>query len=225
MLRRMVKQLRDRYGRPLAAILGAVLMGAGFIGLPSISDDLARWPPIIAQAVAVANFMISTQGGRWVLFGIGVAVFYKAVTMHSQVAAMGVRPFDVPPSVVPPSVVPPPQGTRTPVRTFVEVEPAVLLGLLSDHTDVQGQRLITPYVGKWLRVAGSVWDVREMSGKTYVQIHVGPEKTLVGLLFEPEWGDRLGVLRKNDAISAIGKVESVSTSAVTLHECELVVTS
>jgi hypothetical protein len=49
---------------------------------------------------------------------------------------------------------------------FIDTEPKDLLGLLENHTDVQGQKLIADYLGKWLRVSGQVVEVKVMTKDT-----------------------------------------------------------
>ena len=44
-------------------------------------------------------------------------------------------------------------------RVFVDVTPAYLIGLLKDRLEIHGQKLVEPYIGKWLVVTGYVNDV------------------------------------------------------------------
>lgn len=235
MLRAMPKLLD--YWRPVSAIIGAILMGSGLIGLPSLSDDLARWPPILGQLVAGLDLVTQTQLGRWVLFGVGVTVFYVAVTARNR------QPTVAPPPVTSKVLKPPvastghvPAAIRPPddlpalgsSRVFIGTEPRFLVGLLEGHTDLQGQKLVASYIGNWIHVMGRVSDVTEITtlprepGIPYVQMHVGAEETLVSLLFDPDWSDRLAVVRKNDSLDAIGKIRAVSAAAVSLESCEVV---
>lgn len=219
----------DRMGtwwKRITAGLGALLMGAGLIGLPSLPDDLARWPPILAQAAAGLDFMTQTQLGRWVLFIVGVAVFYFAVTARNR----PVKPPILLPAVLP-SAPRPPTSTPSPSddRVFIQSEPSSLISMLDGLTDVQGQRLLAPYIGKWMRVSGPVSEVKDLQAGSpagvlvpYAHIYVGPDRTLVSLIFAPEWFDQLSLVRKDETLTAIGKIRAVSPTAVSLYECEMV---
>ncbi len=46
-------------------------------------------------------------------------------------------------------------------RVIVDVTPDYLMGLFDQHTSVQAQKLIEPYIGKWIRVSGRLHDVSD----------------------------------------------------------------
>lgn len=234
--RRCRSCMLDRMDQPRAltaakAIGGFVLMAAGIIGLPSISADLAQWPPIIAQ---VLDFL-SGQLGRWIIFGIGVALFWWSVTSYvsSRLAARPTQDGLAQPQVGHSLPVPPPATVSTntetkptvvePDRILVNVAPFFLIDTLKEHTDIAGQKLIAPYIGKWMRVEGSVADVVDASGNPYVQVWTDePHRELVSMRFRPSWLDHLSTFRRGDRIVAMGRVASADTVVVRFEDCELV---
>jgi hypothetical protein len=124
------------------------------------------------------------------------------------------------------------QTTRTPTadgRIFVDVTPAYLGGLFEGHTDIQAQKLIQPFVGKWMEISGKLGEVSE--GHGFLQVTLQSAYPLVTILavrvymhFHVKWTDRLSVLRQGDALTIVGQIDRVDKLSVVLRACELVST-
>jgi hypothetical protein len=54
-------------------------------------------------------------------------------------------------------------------RTFIGVTHAYLVGLFENHTDVQAQKLLEIYIGKWMRISGQLGNVMS-SSPYFVQV-------------------------------------------------------
>ena len=113
-------------------------------------------------------------------------------------------------------------GSAGPNRIFVEGSPEQLMSLVRDHTHIQKQKLSEVYIGKWLRVSGSITEVRPMFlVGVFVAVDLGSFKTAY-CWFKGRWLDRLKLLQKGQAISAIGRIHEIEGSAVVLKSCEIV---
>jgi len=111
-------------------------------------------------------------------------------------------------------------------RVVVRHSPEDILGLFKGLTDVQAQRLIEPYIGKWLEVLGDVADI-QLSGNAYLvgfsYSHGTPYN--VTMTFEKDkWGDRLPNLKPNDPIRVLGRIGGVSRVTIVLDHCDLLPT-
>jgi hypothetical protein len=108
-------------------------------------------------------------------------------------------------------------------RLTVRHSPKEILELYEGLTDVQGKKLIEPYLGKWLEVAGNVGDVHRFGDDYVVGFGYSREHPYnITMSFDGKaWGDRLSVLRINDSIRVRGQIGGVSRVTVVLSKCEL----
>ncbi len=105
-------------------------------------------------------------------------------------------------------------------RQFVQTSREQLLGLYKDRTSLEGDRLARPYLGKWMSVSGLVRDIRPRGT---------PGRTKV-FLVDP-WADeyafsesqqvRIEVLRRNDKISAVCRIDTIASNYIAYEDCEL----
>ena len=111
-------------------------------------------------------------------------------------------------------------------REFVDVLPETLLGLSNQEklTRVQTDLMMKPYIGKWLRVTGTITDIypnavalRTIEGKP------SPGGLLfdVILIVDDAWKERFHLLERNRKITVVGMIQEVDRSMVTLHHPEL----
>lgn len=114
-------------------------------------------------------------------------------------------------------------------RTIVDVTPEYLTGLFDDHTDIQAERLIEAFIGKWMRVSGPVGNVSSITeGKAVVRFPNSSSGDPYGFLnvtmyFNDESviDNRLRILQKGDRIQVVGQIRRVSSAWVELEDCEL----
>jgi hypothetical protein len=83
----------------------------------------------------------------------------------------------------------------------------------------EGDRLIEPYVGKWMRLSQTVSDVKANSVWTYSREKPDSEPRLILLLFDN--AAQLGVLRHDQQISALCQIAGAKVDAVYLNHCKL----
>jgi len=116
-----------------------------------------------------------------------------------------------------------PQRARDAERQFVDVTPGYLVGLFDSHTTWEADRLVADFVGKWIRVQGTVRDVSKMGDAMYVQVREDATLNSVTttMLFRDSWSDRVSTLRRGDTIRAIGQIADADRLALRLDPCEL----
>jgi hypothetical protein len=136
------------------------------------------------------------------------------------------RPFPlVKPDLVP-FVQPLDDGPAMPPqeKTFTDRTPENLTGFFSEGlTDMQVQKLLHPFIGKWMTVAGPVDYVGAKGQVTFADRGVWSERKAVHMFFEgPEWLDRLSMLSPGTHITVIGRIHAVEKTGTTLYDCELV---
>jgi len=109
--------------------------------------------------------------------------------------------------------------------TTISLSPQELVRLFkTGGTSAQAERLIQPYVGKWMQISGVVDDVT----------HFGPDTNQVSLTgtmglglqflmyFREKWTDEVSMLVKGQNITVRGQFTSIPYSdTVRLVECEL----
>jgi hypothetical protein len=194
------------------------------------------WPALTDKIAVVATDPVS-----WfviIMFLLAVVAFHPPKSKPSNEERASPRPeshLSLPSAPAPPVPVPLPAVVEVPAkpevpapkkREFVDVLPETLLGLSTkkDLTRVQADLMIKPYIGKWLRVTGTITDIypnavalRTIEGKP------SPGGLLfdVILIVDDEWKERFHILEQNRKITVIGMIQEVDRSMVTLHHPEL----
>ena len=110
--------------------------------------------------------------------------------------------------------------------------PTFLKSLYLNNTTAQGERIVEPYVGKWMKVRGPVYDVQaNADGSVNVNVDYSDpsdadrplfERVTIVLLIFKNFEERLQIIHKGDVITANGKIAKVGRSSVILDHCELV---
>ncbi len=111
-----------------------------------------------------------------------------------------------------------------PERVFVpaSVTPTNLVKQREGLTSLQAEKLFAFYVGKWMKVSGTVYEVKKGYPGIYVFIHGADQGPIMALDFDKNWTARVSMIGKGHTIQAVGQVESVDDSSVSLDHCELV---
>jgi hypothetical protein len=113
-------------------------------------------------------------------------------------------------------------------RIFADKSPQELISFFRNFIDVQAQKLIEPFIGKWLRISGSVHNATQYKGGGHWQvfIYLQDEPRIVGiqitLLFADMWTERLSLITRDTNITAIGRISKVGANGLELQACELV---
>ncbi len=105
-------------------------------------------------------------------------------------------------------------------RVFVDVTHEYLIGLFKDKLGIQANKLIAPYIGKWMSVSGKLGDVLgdQLLQVTFASVKVNE---YLYMYFDKSWRDRLAVLQPGQIIHVIGRIDTVDTVSVALRDCEL----
>jgi hypothetical protein len=138
------------------------------------------------------------------------------------------RPATEPINLPPLGFAPPPNSSRDRIFVPEGVNTEFLRNLYEEgHTNLQADKLAQAYIGKWIRVQGSVSNVSKIGEKVSVLIKGGHSPfdadylTALWLSFEADH-ERLEMLRSGDTVTAIGKIDRFGKFDVHLEECELV---
>lgn len=116
-------------------------------------------------------------------------------------------------------------GAEVPVqsarKSLVRLSVRELTKIYQEHTAVQAEKLIDPYIGGWLKVRGSVNDVtKEVLGEGYrTVVAVGEDLVFAGFVQESQ--DELPRLLRNEKITIVGRIAKVEAFGLQLEESEL----
>jgi hypothetical protein len=112
-----------------------------------------------------------------------------------------------------------------PQRIFVgdDVTKEFLIGLLQGRTDIQAQKLVSLYLGKWMKVSGRLGNILSSTGTRFqVTFEFSGKLTDLYMWFGEQWADRLSIITPGQNLVVIGKITEIGPSSyVSLDECEL----
>jgi hypothetical protein len=109
-------------------------------------------------------------------------------------------------------------------RIFVaaDVTPQVLIGLFGQHMSIEAEKLIKPYLGKWMQVSGALGDVSAPKNfGVFVHFKQSSSSVFISMIFDKEWVDRLSILQKDSQMTVIGQISEIRSSTFELRHCEL----
>jgi hypothetical protein len=179
----------------------AVMVAAAIVGL-----SLALWPSGVAsQATATSTNTTSGHHASASETGVAVAGTGNNVTVHHHAPPVA-------------------QEDRFAGREFLpnHVTFKSIDTLTKGKTGLQADLLLAPYKDKWVRLNGSVKDVRA-SYQEFLVILIAPHfdnDDTVLCYFQKECKGRLSVLEIGERIEIIGRVAITSRLVKTLKECE-----
>jgi hypothetical protein len=123
---------------------------------------------------------------------------------------------------------------KTEARVFVgpSITPEYLIRIFREHTGIQGAALTAAYLGKWVKVSGSLGNVTSRTSDfaqlSFERATVPPEEqtpldhTYFFMQFNKPWIERLAIARRGDKLTVVGQIGSIDGLAVVLENCELV---
>ncbi len=129
---------------------------------------------------------------------------------------------------------PPPKAAEKQGRVFVgeSITPEYLIGIFREHTAIQGATLTAAYLGKWMKVSGSLGNVisttPDRAQLTFERAEVPlTERTWFHytgfyMMFSRPWIDHLAIAKRGDKLTVIGQIERIDSVSVQLKNCELV---
>lgn len=111
-------------------------------------------------------------------------------------------------------------------RIFVDKTPQELTKIFKTYIDAQAEKLIQPYMGKWLRIAGPVQNASQISGKFWqVFLHLESDSMFgiqIVLYFANTWTEHLSLISRGTNINVIGRISKISSGELDLQACELI---
>lgn len=108
-------------------------------------------------------------------------------------------------------------------RIIVNATAEYITGFFRQHTAIQAQLLLAPYIDKWMKVSGVVGEVSEHSSLISLSFSYDKHPDSMPLMyFQYEWKDRLIILRRGDHVTVLGQITALSDQwYVKLSNCEL----
>ena len=183
---------------------------------------------LIPRAPAIAQFIVQVLywplTGPLVCLGCLIALVAldrrrtsKTKTTVTPVAFGGTQDRQV----IVPTITDSPQEVK---REIIDVEPDYLMGFFDEHTSIQAQRLIEPYIGKWTRVSGPLGDVRnnEYFSQIVFDRPRGTYTTIYMYFHQSDRSDRLSILRRGTKLTVLGQIKEVRAYEFHLANCELI---
>jgi putative nucleic acid binding protein len=97
--------------------------------------------------------------------------------------------------------------------------------IFKQNLDAQAQKLVEPYIGKWLRIAGLVNNAAHHPKMWQVFLHFEIDGSLFGiqvvLYFADTWNEHLSMVTRDTNITVIGRIVKVHSGGIELQACEL----
>ena len=92
---------------------------------------------------------------------------------------------------------------------------------------MEAARLLSPYMGKWLKISGQVTNLQTLFGNTFALVIELPKhpnvKFLIEVLdFNEEWKDRLLALPYGQEVTALCRIGTSTDRWRGLENCELI---
>ena len=113
-------------------------------------------------------------------------------------------------------------------RIFVQVSPSDLMGEFKTHTEEHAKEIVRRYLGKWMALKGTVYNVSTDNGGG-VQVDVGGNDALsvitngvLQLHFALRFREKLLVLKRGQTINAVCRIDDIEEVGLALAQCEIV---
>ena len=103
------------------------------------------------------------------------------------------------------------------VRTIEEINEAI-----DNKTDMQVNKIISAYIGKWIRIEEAVSNVSEREDEISVFTTRGLAHRIFLHFDKKAWKEHLETIREGDRIIAEGKITSINSLWIRLRECEVI---
>jgi hypothetical protein len=120
----------------------------------------------------------------------------------------------------------PPRVVHAEERIIVDLTPGELVAPFETQVQIQAERTVARYIGKWYRVSGSVNQIHRYSDCWTVRFFAPDPAHFVGVQIALEFAlaltERIDLLDRGSAIVAIGQIALIGSSSITLKRCEFV---
>jgi hypothetical protein len=105
-------------------------------------------------------------------------------------------------------------------KIFINATPDYLMDLVEGKLSTEAERMIEPYIGKWMTVTDRISDVSIRNTGSIVTERNDRYRQL-DLWFNSAWNERLNVLYKGQEIRVNGKIDRIWPTRIFLIDCEL----
>jgi hypothetical protein len=216
------------------ATIAAVCLGSGIFW----THLKTLWPALSERVAAVATNPVS-----WfviVMFFLAVFAFHRPRPKNIPVRVETTKKLEITPKFVDPAplasvvaqgpVQPSAEPKREPEpkkeepREFVDTTPEYLLTIRSSEgmSRVQTDKVLAPYLGKWMKITGTVREVYPNLVSLQMGEGHGDKARNATLQIDDKQKPKFHLLELNKQISVIGQIARVYRSEIELDHCELV---
>ena len=117
-----------------------------------------------------------------------------------------------------------------PEHIVVDVTAGYLMEQFDERTTAEAQRIVLPYIGKWIEATAPIHDVSQEGRETQLvltpKIESRKTRLMPGWIFvwgsSQEWKDRASVLKRGDIAHVEGQILRIGASAVTLAQARFI---
>jgi hypothetical protein len=178
------------------------------------------WTEIRPLCPPLSNAVMSVSSNPVAWFVVGM-FFLAVIAFHRPNSTTVVRRSALPATT--PQV--DEQAKRNKERVFVDVTPDYLLKIKRQKnlTAIQSDRVLEPYMGKWIKVTGKI--VQMFERMTFLRLGVDEDRQPIDvtLMVADEWKSQFHVLPLGHEVTAIGWIDEIRWSEIQLRECEIVI--
>jgi hypothetical protein len=104
-------------------------------------------------------------------------------------------------------------------KGFVTVSPAELIKLYESGTSALGEVLVTPYIGKRMRVTGKVYDVQNNGFGSMSHVSLTGDQFFLALWIPSRKMEPFMLLPKGATITVAARISSVYASGIRMRDC------
>lgn len=210
----------------------AVAAAEGIIGYGAIESIKATVTPgVWRDAVLLAIWPLVIVAGTiafvvWIWRGDGPGAAPLLPQGKGDPVSAGIASAPAATAVVP-VVLPIAQPKE---RVFVprSVTPLYLSTFFEGHTDAEGKRSVTEYMGKWISVRAPVSNVQVFDSFAIIHFYLDmPTDSKAQLNFHvtadfaEKWKERVGLLRVDEEVLVVGRIQTISKWQLQLMDSEL----
>jgi hypothetical protein len=207
----------------LAVGIGSLLMNFARTPPEEAKRNFSKWLAITPweRCKAVATIVTKSWWGRTVSILLVVGSFLILIYPHlfnPKGIEISTTPYIPPPAPQSPQTTDAPPATSE--RVIVDTTPLALMGLYKGRSGLEADRIIAPYIGKWIKISGQADYIQGAGNGELVTIK--PDAfTAAFLYFDAKWLDKLSVLPIHPTISALCQIRYVGASGSNFVNCEL----
>jgi hypothetical protein len=194
------------------------ISAVGFGSLGVVWAASGNTLPVGRIAVAAIIGAVAAASLAWVLWELQIRE--KGGSSQPVIAT--------PPSLQTPMPTPQGGGGRADEmdRIFVRdnITPSYLVNIFRDNIDIEATAQTKKFIGKWMKVDGTVRDIYTLGSDTVTVVLVlDPDsdhgvdisrRAPAALFFREPWIEKILILKRGDEVSGIGKIDTINSMRV-----------